>query len=226
MKKALFSIIAVVLAGCFLLLAVGRFKSYDRCVSVRGLCEREVAADLAIYPLSFSVTGDDPAAIYADISNKNQTVVAFLKENGFEDSEITVASPKVTDRYAEGYSNYNDRYSVRSTVSVYTNKVDKVQAITEKQSELLEKGIAVYSGDWNNPTVYEFTALNDIKPEMIEEANKNARAAAEQFAKDSHSRLGKIKDAQQGLFSIEDRDSYTPSVKKVRVVTYVTYYLR
>ena len=119
MKKALFSIIAVVLAGCFLLLAVGRFKSYDRCVSVRGLCEREVAADLAIYPLSFSVTGDDPAAIYADISNKNQTVVAFLKENGFEDSEITVASPKVTDRYAEGYSNYNERYSVRSTVSVY-----------------------------------------------------------------------------------------------------------
>ena len=172
------------------------------------------------------MTGDDPAAIYADISNKNQTVVAFLKENGFEDSEITVASPKVTDRYAEVYSNYNERYSVRSTVSVYTNKVDKVQAITEKQSELLEKGIAVYSGDWNNPTVYEFTALNDIKPEMIEEANKNARAAAEQFAKDSHSRLGKIKDAQQGLFSIEDRDSYTPSVKKVRVVTYVTYYLR
>ena len=226
MKRIIPTIIAVALAGCFVLLAVGRFKSYDRCVSVRGLCEREIAADLAIYPLSFSVTGEDPATIYADISQKNQVVIDFLKQNGFEDKEITVASPKVTDRYAEGYSNYNDRYSVRSTISVYTNKVDKVKDISAKQSELLEKGIAVYSGDWNSPTVYEFTALNDIKPEMIEEANKNARAAAEQFAKDSHSRLCKIKEAQQGLFSIEDRDSYTPNVKKVRVVTYVTYYLR
>ena len=94
------------------------------------------------------------------------------------------------------------------------------------QQELLKKGVAIGGNSYENQTEYQYTNLNSLKPEMIEEANKNARAAAEQFAKDSHSRLGKIKDAQHGLFSIEDRDSYTPSVKKVRVVTYVTYYLR
>ena len=88
----------------------------------------------------------------------------------------------------------------------------------------MEQGIAINVNEWN--VTYNFTGLNDIKPQMIEEANKAARAAGEQFAKDSDSRLGKIKEASQCLFSIENRDQNTPYIKKVRAVTYVNYYLR
>lgn len=228
MKKAVVTLVSVVLAGIFLLLAVDRFQRSNRTISVRGLCEREVEADLAIYPLSFNVMGNDPVALNAEIERNNTVVVDFLKANGFTDSEINIAPPKVTDRDAEGYyqNDRGQRYSIRSTVSVYSKKVDKVRELSTKQGELLRMGVAIGGGDYTTPTVFEFTALNTIKPEMIEEANINARAAAQQFANDSKSRLGKIKDAQQGLFTIEDRDPYTPNVKRIRVVTYVTYYLK
>ncbi len=228
MKKTILTLCSVALAGMFLLLAVNRFQSFDRTVSVRGLCEREVDADLAIYPLSFNVMGDDPVALNNEITRNNKIVVDFLKANGFDDAEINIAPPKVTDRDAEGYypAGNHYRYSIRSTVSLYSSKIDKVRELTTKQGELLQQGVAIGGGDYTTPTVFEFTALNAVKPDMIQEANNNARAAAEQFANDSGSRLGKIKEATQGLFTIEDRDSYTPNVKRVRVVTYVTYYLR
>jgi hypothetical protein len=103
--------------------------------------------------------------------------------------------------------------------------VDKVKALITQQSELLTKGVALLSGEYQYAIVYEFTKLNEIKPQMIEEATKNARAAAEKFALDSQSELGKIKRANQGLFTINDRDINTPDIKKVRVVTTVEYYL-
>ena len=95
-----------------------------------------------------------------------------------------------------------------------------------RMGELLKQGIAISANDYDQQVQYEFTKLNEIKPAMIEEATKNARAAAEKFAEDSGSRLGKIKDAQQGQFSIEDRDQYTPGIKNVRIVTYVSYFLK
>ena len=106
------------------------------------------------------------------------------------------------------------------TLSLYL-----VLELMSKQSELLKKGIVTGGNKWENPVEFSYNGLNDIKPEMIEEATKNARETAEKFAKDSNSRLGKIKSANQGTFSISDRDSNTPHIKKVRVVTSITYYL-
>lgn len=225
--QAIVALVLVVAAGAMLLLAISHFKSYDRTVAVRGLCVREVKADRAIYPIVFNEVGNDLSAVAASAQTKSQRVVKFLKDNGFEDSEISVSSPKVSDNQANSYSsNAINRYSIKVTVTVFTKKVDEVLALAEKQTELINEGIAISGESWESPVEYIFEGLNDIKPAMIEEANKNAYKSAEQFAKDSHSRVGKIKDAVQGLFSIEDRDSYTPYIKEVRVVTSVTYYLR
>lgn len=136
--------------------------------------------------------------------------------------------PQISDKYANEYGS-NDRafrYIATNVVTVCTDKVDVVLELMSKQSDLLKKGIVTGGNSWENPVEFKYEGLNGIKPEMIEEATKNAREAAEKFAKDSDSRLGKIKTANQGTFSIENRDSNTPYIKKVRVVTYVTYYLK
>ena len=110
-------------------------------------------------------------------------------------------------------------------VTVCTDKVDEIIALQSRQGELLQRGIAT-AASWEYQTVYSFTKLNEIKPAMIETATKNARETAEKFAADSDSKLGKIKRATQGQFSITDRDSNTPYMKNVRVVTSVDYYLK
>lgn len=227
MKKAFVTFGAVILAGVFLILAVRCYQSYNRSVSVRGLCEREVKADVAIYPISFRESGNDLVSLYNTVSKKNQIIVDFLKNNGITESEITIGVPTVTDRQSEGYYSQGlERYTLKSVITVYTHQVDNVLALQRNLSSLIEKGIALAGDDWSNPITYEFASLNEIKPEMIKEANQNALAAADQFAKDSKSKVGKIKQAEQGLFSIENRDINTPYIKKVRVVTYVTYQLK
>lgn len=219
---------SAVILGLFLLLAVGKIKSYDRVVSVRGLCEREVMADRAIYPIVYKETGNNLAELYSIVNQKNGIICQFLKENGIEESEITYPAPKITDNQSNSYtSNATQRYVITAVVNVYTPKVQTILDVQAKLSQLMEQGIAIGSGnEWENPAIFEFEALNDIKPEMIEEANKNARQAAEQFAKDSDSKLGKIQNATQGLFSIEPRDLNTPHIKKIRVVTSATYKLK
>jgi len=221
-------LLSVVVLGLFLLFAVRLFKTYDHTVSVRGLCEREVMADRAIYPISYKEAGNDLVQLYASVNTKNQQIIQFLKENGFSEDEISVSAPAITDHYSDSYSsNAPSRYVIKSVITLYTTRVQAVIDLQSRQSALVEKGIAVGSGDtWENPVEYNFEGLNDIKPEMIEEANRNARTAAEQFARDYGSRLGKIVEANQGLFTIEPRDSNTPQVKRIRVVTSVTYNLR
>ena len=132
----------------------------------------------------------------------------------------------MTDLSTDRYNNQPIpfKYSVTSVVTVSSSQVTKVHDLINRQGELMEKGIAV-SSDYSNPITYSYTELNDIKPEMIAEATKNAREAADKFAADSDSKLGKIKSARQGQFSIEDRDAYTPYIKEVRVVTTLTYFL-
>jgi hypothetical protein len=140
--------------------------------------------------------------------------------------EISVAAPKVLDTRTEWSGSQNHyAYIVTSVVTVCTDKVDTIISLQAQQGELLQHGIALASG-WEFPTIYTFTKLNEIKPSMIEIATKNARETAERFAADSDSRLGKIKRATQGQFTITDRDSNTPYMKNVRVVTSVDYYLR
>lgn len=219
----------LVFLGIMIPTAVSKFRAYDRTVTVKGLSEREVNADKVIWPLSFNVVGNDLNTVYAEIDRNTLAIKKFLMDGGISDEEISVSLPTLSDKYAQEYGS-NDRtyrYFSKNVVTVCTDKVDTVLALMPRQSELMKKGIAVGSGNsWDNQVQFQFEGLNAIKPEMIEDATKNAREAAGKFAKDSDSRLGKIKTASQGTFTITDRDSNTPYIKKVRVVSSVTYYLK
>lgn len=220
--------VGLALAGLFVYLGFGTFAQRDRVVSVRGLAEREVDADHVIWPITYKTTGNDLQALYAEINTKNLAITAFLKQNGLKDSEISVAAPQIVDLKADRYSNQErivERYNVTSTLTVSSGQVALARRLMARMGELLKQGIAIAANDYGNTVQYEFNSLNKIKPAMIEEATRNAREAARKFASDSESELGKIKNATQGLFSIDNRDQYTPYIKRVRVVTSVDYYL-
>lgn len=226
--EALILAIGMVVVGNCLKNALENFTDKERVVSVKGLAEMEVPADKVVWPLVYKDIGDDPALLYENMAKKNTAIVAFLKNNGIEETEISIAPPEVIDMQAERYGNTNIkyRYNATSVITVTSRNVDKVRQLMTEQAELLKQGIAITGGDYRYNVAYEFTGLNSIKPQMIEEATKNARAAAEKFAKDSDSKLGKIRNASQGQFSISDRDANTPYIKSVRVVTTINYYLR
>ncbi len=205
-----------------------RVKGLDRTVTVKGLSEREVPADIAIWPVTFTTAGNDLSALYETMERNAREVLAFLQAAGFSPTEITPAAPVVTDKMARRYGGQQDvslRYTAQQTMTVYTTKVDLVRAVQSRLGELGKKGIALGGEDPGSGVQFLFTKLNDLKPQMIEEATRNARAVAEKFAADSQSKLGKIKTAGQGLFTVEDRDPNTPHIKKVRVVSTVQYYL-
>lgn len=226
--SGLFIMIGLVVIGFHISGAVARYRSYDRTVNVKGLCEREVKADKVIWPVVYKVMADDIQSVYDQTDGNNAVIISFLEKGGIEASEITVSVPQISDKYANEYGS-NDRayrYIATNVITVCTDNVDAVLALMSHQSDLLRKGIVTGGNSWENPVEFKYEGLNDIKPEMIEEATKNAREAAYKFATDSDSRLGKIKTASQGTFTIENRDSNTPYIKKVRVVTSVTYYLK
>lgn len=221
--------VAIVVFGTFVKNSLDRFTDKERVVTVKGLSEREVPADKVIWPLIYKELGNDPADIYQRIEKKNATVMDFLKKHGLNDNEISVNPPQVKDRFADSWSQENilNRYVASSVIIVSSTQVDLVRNIMQKQAELMKIGIALISEDYgNNMVKYEFTGLNEIKPEMVEESTKNARATAEKFAKDSDSELGKIRRATQGQFSITNRDNNTPHIKNVRVVSTIEYYIR
>ena len=232
-KGKFFSGLAVmfglIIMGSMLPKAVEKYRSYDRTVAVKGLCEKEVKADRVIWPIVYRVMANDIQSIYDQTDESNAAIISFLENGGIKSSEITVAMPQISDKFANEYGD-NDRafrYIAKNVITVYTSDVDTVLSLMGKQSELLKKGIVTGgSNQWENPVEFKYEGLNSIKPQMIEEATQNAREAAKKFAKDSGSRLGKIRTASQGTFTIENRDSNTPYIKKVRVVTSVTYYLK
>ena len=226
MKNSIIIAAAVIIAGAMLPISVAKLKSYDRTVDVRGLCEREVKADKVIWPLTYKVVGNELSDALKETDRYNKYIIEFLVKGGIKESEISVSASQISDKFANEYGN-NDRvyrYLCTNVITVCTSNVDAVLKLRSHQDELLKEGIPL-SENWENRTEFKFEALNDIKPEMIAEATASAREAAQKFAKDSASKLGKIKQASQGVFSIEDRDSNTPELKKVRVVTSVTYYL-
>lgn len=220
--------VGVILLGVMIKSGINDFKNKDRVVSVKGLAEMEVPADKVIWPLVYKDLGNDPALLYTNMEKKNAVIVKFLEDNGIGKDEIDIVPAEVIDMQAERYGNRDVpyRYNATSIITVTSKNVDKVRKLMSEQAELLKQGIAITGGDYRYNVTYEFTGLNDIKPQMIEEATKNARAAAEKFAKDSDSSLGKIRNASQGQFSISDRDANTPYIKSVRVVTTVNYYLK
>lgn len=219
--------VGLALLGVFVYNGINSLAKRDRVVSVRGLAEKEVQADRVIWPLAYKTVGDDLGSVYRDISSANKKIQTFLIKNGIKASDITNGAPQVNDLWTNEYrDNVNrQRYNATSVTTVSSSDVAKVRALMTRTGELLSQGIAIAPNDYNYPIQFDFTSLNKIKPQMIEQATKNAREAAEKFAKDSESKLGKIKSAQQGLFSIEERDSNTPYIKEVRVVTTVDYYL-
>lgn len=211
--------------GFFVSSSVLKVKSMERSVSVKGLAEKEVRADTAIFPIGFQNAAPTMSDLNAKVKADQAQITAFLAKLGFKGNEITIAAPQFSDRLAQGYGNYNakTRYAAESKITVYSKKVDNVIQLQRDLYKLTDKG--VFARNEHYETRYIFTGLNEIKPEMIEIATKNAREAADKFAKDSHSKLGKIKKANQGYFSINDRDASTPHIKKVRVVTNISYYL-
>ena len=222
----IFIMVGLIVLGAMLPKTAKVLKSIDRSVEVRGLCEREVAADKLIWPIQYKVGSNDLGDLYREIESKNAKIRKFLIDGGLAAEEISTGTPSVSDKYSQEYGS-NDRiyrYLATSTITVSTKKVEEGRALMDKQRNLIKEGIVPESGWDCNPT-FLFEGLNEIKPEMIQEATRNAREVAQKFADDSGSKLGKIKKATQGYFSIEDRDSNTPAIKKVRVVTNVCYYL-
>lgn len=203
------------------------FRAMERVVQVKGLSEREVAADTVIWHIKFNDVDNNLTTLVANVERKNEQIQAFLKLQGFSQKEITVAVPQIVDRQAGYYDpNANQmRYTASSTVTVYSSNVDLVHQAMAKLLELSKTGIAIAGQDYDSKPEFIFSGLNELKPDMIAEATRNAREVATKFAADSDSKLGKIKTASQGQFSITDRDSNTPYIKKVRVVATVDYYL-
>ena len=210
--------------------SIVRFKELDRTVGVKGLSEKEVEANIALWPINFSAASNDLTQFYATLDKNAETVRAFLKKQGFADSEISVSPPNVTDKLAQqwgGGERAEFRYTGSRGVTVYTTDIAKVRTALNNLSVLGKAGITLSSGDngGGSRPQYLFTKLNEIQPKMIEEATQKGRQVAEKFATDSGSRLGKIKNADQGLFSVEDRDQENQHLKTVRVVSSIEYYL-
>lgn len=218
--------IGLVIGGSYLKSAAVGWKAADRTVTVKGLSERQVKADLALWPLHFTVTGDRLGQVQQRVDTQAATIRAFLRDAGFDDDSITLTSPQVTDQYTRNYGNQRPdaRYSAEATMLVRTARIDRVKQAMPRVGDLISDGVLL-SPNYNYRTEFLFTELEKIKPQMIAEATADARRAARQFAEDSGSEVGTIRKASQGYFSIEDLDSYTPDIKKIRVVTTIDYAL-
>jgi len=223
-----FILLGMAALGYLLGNAAIRFKEFERSVTVKGLSEQEFPADVVIWPIQFTLADNDLAALYGSLADNAVSIRAFLQTAGIVADEISVAAPAITDKSAQSYGGAQQpefRYSAVQTVTVYSTDVAKVRGVMSRLADLGKQGIALTGGDYQNQTEYLFTRLNEVKPAMIEEATGNAREVAEKFAQDSNSRLGKIKKASQGQFTISPRDRNNPHIMKVRVVSTVEYYL-
>lgn len=202
-----------------------RAKMADRSVTVRGLAERDVTADLATWTIAYSAQSTDLQSAQIDIDRDTAAITTFFKELGFKADAL-----KPTGANVNQYSNDGiPQYTIRQRLSLRTDDIDKAQAAVARQFDLVRRGVVLEDG---SGMAYTFTKLEKIKPEMVAEATKDARKSAEQFAEDSGTDVGGIKSATQGYFSIDSRDgdgggygvTDTP-YKKVRVVTTVNFYL-
>jgi hypothetical protein len=214
-------------AGGYLMgLAVGRLRGADRYVTVKGFAEREVEANQAIWPIVYNAVGNDLAKVQQDLDADAGAIRRFLAERGFPAEEATLSAPRVTDFEAQWTSGERpvNRYMAEATLTLRTGNVAGVKQAMQGSAELVKQGVTLLRSYENDP-LFAYTELNAIKPAMIAEATVDARRAAEQFAKDSGSRVGAIRNAQQGYFQIEDRDAHSPEYKKIRVVTTIEYFL-
>lgn len=220
--------IGIVCLGFCIKAGINDFTNKDRRVVVKGLAEKEVPADKVTWPIRSNELGNDLSQLYDRIGETQTKIKRFLIANGIKEQEIGLGAPQVVDLKADQYSSEQKsyRYKITSTLTVTSSNVELVRSLIARQGELLKEGVAIIAGGYEAPIVYEYTAFKDMKPKMMEEAIANAETTAQQFAKNSKSHVGKIISADQGQFSIDNRDEETPHIKKVRVVTTITYSLK
>lgn len=222
-----FIAVGLIWSGSYLHSVGKLWQESTRIASVKGVAEQEQKADMAIWPLNFRVEANDLAELQNELQKSEALTRGFLHKQGFQEAELTISPIQVRDRNDEYYSekHFDNRYTASATVVVRTSKVENVRTASRQTGDLVSQGVLLTANEGYDAE-YQFTHLNDIKPEMIHQATASARKAAEQFASDSGSRLGSIKTASQGYFSVEDLDRYTPNIKKIRVVTNIDYTLK
>lgn len=221
--------VGVVILGLCIKGGIDNFVNKDRQVTVKGLAEKEVAANKVTWNITSAEAGDDLTVLYQRIGQVEEKIKSFLTSNGIKAEDIHTSAPSVVDRKADRYSDGREpsRYLVQLHMSVSSGEVEKVRDVINRQGVLLKDGVSLaQNNDYDNPIKYEYEGFNDIKPEMMKEAIANAQKTAEQFAENSKSSLDKIVKADQGQFSIETPDQIVPNKKKVRVVTTITYSLK
>ncbi|MGD1879624.1 MAG: SIMPL domain-containing protein [Kiloniellaceae bacterium] len=234
LAAALVLAVAVALAGWFIGDGFLQGRKSDRYVTVKGLAEREVEADLAVWPLRFVATGNNLAEVQQKIVDDGTRVRDFLAASGFPAEAFESVELQVTDRLAQQYQqgNVDSRFIIAQTLTLRTGDVARVAGLPGRLGELVAAGLVLSDeNQWNAGPTYIFTGLNDLKPAMIAAATANARAGAEQFAADSGSRVGGIRRANQGVFQILPRDDIQGAQegkqirKTVRVVSTIEYSL-
>ena len=210
---------ALLLASLVFYISARNFSKQASYIEVKGLSEKIVKSDVAIWSINFQIKSNNIDTMYTDIEKNISEITSFLVDSGFEDSEISVAPLNV---YQDTYKDALYRYNSSVNMSVYTNKVDLVRESSEKTRSLVKKGI-VMTGNYID---FQFSDLNSIKPEMLAEATLNAEKSAQEFAKNSGSMVGNIVRANQGVFSINQKDPGSPEYKKVRIVSTLRYLLK
>ncbi len=233
------------IVGAALLLAVGigfagwsvqkgleTFRMEDRVVSVKGLAEKDVEADLAIWGLSSTAIANELSAVTMQTESNKKIILAFLESVGFAKEEIEIQPVQSQDLLAQAYRPENidqGRYIVTQNINIRTSDMAKMDKAMAEAGTLLQQGVTLSN---TQPPVYMFTKLNDIKPAMLAEAVKNARNSAEEFARDSGEGIGDIKMAYQGMFQILPRDpvmyisEQNQRYKTVRVVSTIDFYVQ
>lgn len=219
--------LGILIAGYFVGNSLVNAKKFDRTVRVKGLAEKEVQADVAIWPMEIQLAGNNLQDLQDNIKTQTNEVSAFFKDLGFTETELKVGSSNIRDTRVDAYGGniHEFRFIAKTDVTIHTQNINLLQKALAVSTQLMAKGVLLNAKNSWRPVEYIFTELNEIKPAMIAEATQKAREAAEQFALDSKSSIGDIVKADQGLFSINDRDMNTPEIKKVRVVSSLEFQL-
>lgn len=226
--------ICAIISASFISNGLTDLRTGDRYVTVKGLAEREVSADLALWPIRFVATGDTLSEAQEQTNSSRNSIMAFLKLQAINDSAVELQGLDVTDTRANPYQDGNgkQKFIISQTLMVRSNDIEKIRQAAQAVSELVDSGVVLSSDYGTSGPTYLFNGLNEIKPEMIAEATASARESASQFAKDAKTELGDLRRANQGVFQILARDQ-APGVseqqhptKTVRVVSTVQYYLR
>lgn len=217
---------ALVAAGWLAAEGLRGFRTADRHVTVKGLAERVMPADLGIWTINYKVQAHSLPEVQNKLSNNQAIIRKFFERAGFDAAEITMSVPQIQDQYQydDNPSPTKERYAAESAITVRSTKVDAMRQAMQEVSDLLSQGVML-TYNYEGGAEFKYTKLNDIKPALIAEATANARAAAEQFANDSGASVGSIREANQGVISIDSLDPSSPHIKKVRVVTTVAYFL-